>query len=70
MADDSFDYDLLVIGSGPAGQRDGPGLSRCDRDNGEEQVCIDRLDAYVAYARKAIDAGSKPDVAYTIISLQ
>jgi hypothetical protein len=48
----------------------GPGLRRCDRDDGEEQVCIDRLDASVDYARKAIDAGSKPDVAYRIISLQ
>jgi hypothetical protein len=47
----------------------GPGLSRCDRE-GQEQVCIDKLDAYVAYARRAIDAGAKPDTAYTIVSLE
>ena len=54
--------------AGDADTDPGPGLSRCDRE-GEEQVCIDRLDAYVAYARKAIDGGTKPDTAYTIISL-
>ena len=55
--------------AGDADTDPGPGLSRCDRE-GEEQVCIDQLDAYVAYARRAIDGGTKPDTAYTIISLE
>jgi hypothetical protein len=42
-----------------------PGLSRC-----EDVVCIDSLDAYVAYARAGIDAGNPPDFTYRIISLE
>lgn len=47
----------------------GPGLRRCD-DHDTEQVCIDRLDAYVDYARKAIAAGAKPQAVYTIVSVE
>jgi hypothetical protein len=42
-----------------------PGLSQC-----EDVVCIDSLDAYIAYARAGIEAGNPPDVTYRIISLE
>lgn len=40
-----------------------PGLSIC----GNDLVCIDDLDAYVAYAKGRIDAGGPPDAEYRII---
>ena len=40
----------------------GPGLRECD----EGMICIDSLDAYVANARAAIDAGAEPDATYDI----
>jgi hypothetical protein len=40
----------------------GAGLRRCDKD----QICIDSLDAYVAYAKAAITAGEKPDAVYEL----
>lgn len=39
------------------------GLSICEQD----MVCIDDLDAYVAYAKGRIDAGVPPDAEYRII---
>jgi hypothetical protein len=42
-----------------------PGLSLCD-----SAVCIDDLDAYVAYARGLIDAGAPPDAEYEIIEME
>lgn len=42
-----------------------PGLSQC-----QDVVCIDSLDAYIAYARAGIDAGHPPDAEYRIISLE
>ena len=41
------------------------GLSKCG-----DVVCIDNLDAYVAFARAGIDAGRPPDIQYRIISLE
>jgi hypothetical protein len=55
--------------AGDADAEPGPGLSRCD-ENDTKQVCIESLDAYVAYAKKAIAGGAKPDIVYTIQSLQ
>ena len=55
--------------AGDADAEPGPGLSHCDKTD-VKQVCIERLDAYVAYARKAIAAGAKPDTVYTIISVE
>jgi hypothetical protein len=67
LADKSVvEYKALA---GDADTNPGPGLSRCDWE-GQEQVCIDQLDAYVAYARRAIDAGTMPDAAYRIISAE
>jgi hypothetical protein len=45
--------------------KDVPGLSRCD-----DVVCIEDLDAYVAYARAGMEAGHPPDTEYRIISLE
>jgi hypothetical protein len=42
----------------------GAGLHRCDKD----QVCIDSLDAYVAYAKAAVAAGQKPDAVYEFVA--
>ena len=42
----------------------GAGLRRCEND----QVCIDSLDAYVAYAKAAVAAGEKPDVVYEFVT--
>jgi hypothetical protein len=56
-----------IAGDGDASP--GPGLSHCDEED-VKQVCIDRLDAYVDYARKAIDGGAKPDTIYTIVSAE
>jgi hypothetical protein len=42
-----------------------PGLPICDKS-----VCIEDLDAYVAYARGRIDAGEPPDVEYQIIEME
>jgi hypothetical protein len=42
-----------------------PGLSICD-----DSVCIDDLDAYVAYAKGRIDAGAPPDAEYEIIEME
>jgi hypothetical protein len=39
-----------------------PGLALCD-----SSVCIEDLDAYVAYARREIAAGVPPDAEYRII---
>jgi hypothetical protein len=39
------------------------GLSRCDEAD-VKQVCIERLDAYIDYAKAAITAGGKPEVVY------
>lgn len=55
--------------AGDADANPGPGLSHCNEKDAE-QVCIDKLDAYVDYARKAIDAGAKPDIVYTIVSVE
>lgn len=44
---------------------DMPGLSRCN-----EMVCIDDLNAYVAYAREQMEAGVPPFVVYKITSLE
>ena len=55
--------------AGDADTQPGPGLSHCD-DYDVKQVCIDQLDAYVDYARKAIDADVKPDTVYTIMSAE
>jgi hypothetical protein len=55
--------------AGDADTNPGPGLSHCD-ENDVQQVCIDRLEAYVDYARKAIDGGAKPDTVYTIVSVE
>ncbi len=45
--------------------QDLPGLAKC-----EDVVCIDDLDAYVAYARAAMQSGRPPDAEYRIISLE
>lgn len=42
-----------------------PGLVLCSSN-----VCIEDLDAYVAYAMGLIDAGAKPDAEYAIIELE
>lgn len=42
-----------------------PGLSICDKS-----VCIEDLDAYIAYAKGRIDSGSPPDVEYRIIEME
>jgi hypothetical protein len=42
-----------------------PGLGLC-----ESTVCIESLDAYVAYAKSRIDAGDKPDAEYKIIEME
>lgn len=42
-----------------------PGLSICDK-----AVCIDDVDAYVAYAKGRIDAGFPPDAEYEIIEMK
>lgn len=42
-----------------------PGLRLCDSN-----VCIDDLDAYVAYAKSRIDAGVAPDAEYQIIEME
>jgi hypothetical protein len=55
--------------AGAADAKPAPGLSHCDEKD-LEQVCIDDLDAYVVYARKAIDAGAKPDAVYKIVSVE
>lgn len=55
--------------AGDADKELGPGLSHCNEAD-VQQVCIDRLDAYVDYARKAIAAGVKPDTVYMIISVE
>lgn len=43
-----------------------PGLSICEQD----MVCIDDLDAYVAYAKGRIDAGAPPDAEYRIFEME
>ena len=55
--------------AGDADAKPGPGLSHCDEKD-LEQVCIEELDAYVDYARKAIDGGAKPDTVYRIVSVE
>jgi hypothetical protein len=40
----------------------GPGL----RDCGNQNVCVDDLDAYVALAKRVVDAGAKPEGVYAI----
>jgi len=55
--------------AGDADAELGPGLSHCDKTD-VKQVCIDRLGAYIDYARKAITAGAKPDTVYTIVSVE
>ena len=40
----------------------GPGLRECD----DGMICIDSLNAFVAHAQAAIDAGAEPDAAYAI----
>jgi hypothetical protein len=55
--------------AGDADAKLGPGLSHCD-ERDTQQVCIDRLDAYIDYARNAIAAGAKPDTVYTIVSVE
>ncbi|HET7718049.1 MAG TPA: hypothetical protein VFK86_20670 [Bauldia sp.] len=42
-----------------------PGLSICDTS-----VCIEDLDAYVAYGKALIDSGRPPDVQYVIIEME
>jgi hypothetical protein len=42
-----------------------PGLTLCDTS-----VCIEDLDAYVAYAKGLIDAGTPPDAEYEIIEME
>jgi hypothetical protein len=42
-----------------------PGLGLCD-----SAVCIDDLDAYVAYAKGTIEAGAQPDAEYEIIEME
>ena len=42
-----------------------PGLSICDK-----AVCIEDVDAYVAYAKGRIDAGVPPDAEYEIIEME
>jgi hypothetical protein len=42
-----------------------PGLSICD-----DSVCIEDLDAYVAYAKGRIEAGHPPDAEYEIIEME
>ncbi len=49
----------------PDSFKDVPGLSQC-----QDVVCIDSLEAYIAYARAGIDAGHPPDAEYRIISLE
>ena len=49
----------------PDGFQARPGLSICDK-----AVCIDDLDAYVAYARAQIELGAHPDAEYRIIEME
>lgn len=42
-----------------------PGLELCERE-----VCIEDLDAYVAYARHRIAAGVPPDATYEILAVE
>ncbi len=42
-----------------------PGLGLC-----ESAVCIEDLDAYVAYAKARIEAGDQPDAEYVIVELK
>lgn len=42
-----------------------PGLAICD-----SFICIDDLDAYLAYAKGFIDAGGPPDAEYAIIEME
>jgi len=46
----------------------GPGLSRCSTT--EEEVCIESIEAYADYARKAIAAGEEPETTYNIITIE
>jgi hypothetical protein len=39
-----------------------PGLSECD-----DVICVDDLDAYIAYAQEAIAAGEEPDISFDIV---
>jgi len=42
-----------------------PGLAVC-----ESVVCIEELDAYLAYAKSRIEAGAEPDAEYAIIEME
>jgi hypothetical protein len=50
----------------PDGFEAQPGLSVCSDD----LICIDDLDAYIAYAKGRIDAGAPPDAEYRIIETE
>ncbi len=39
-------------------------------DCGDNGICVDSLDTYVAYAKSRIAAGDPPDLTYRIISLE
>ncbi len=42
-----------------------PGMTPCHRED-IDAICIENMDAYIAFARKAIDDGAKPDTTYQV----
>ena len=43
----------------------GPGMPLCERED-MDMVCIEDVNAYIALARQAIDAGAEPETTYDV----